>query len=45
VPYGLSVDGHGNVWITDVALHQVGSVALFAQFIISLGDLFLLEIY
>lgn len=23
MPHGLTIDGHGNVWLTDVALHQV----------------------
>ena len=24
MPHGLTVDHHGNFWITDVAMHQVG---------------------
>lgn len=30
LPHGLTVDRHDNIWLTDVAMHQVFKVHTFA---------------
>lgn len=37
MPHGLSVDPHGNLWATDVALHQVIKLAPDGRVLLTLG--------
>jgi peptidylamidoglycolate lyase len=38
MPHGLSVDHGGNVWLTDVALHQVYKFSHDGQLLLTLGE-------
>lgn len=38
MPHGLSVDHQGNVWVTDVALHQVLKLAPDGRVLMTLGE-------
>jgi peptidylamidoglycolate lyase len=38
MPHGLSVDPDGNIWLTDVALHQVFKCTADGQVLLTLGE-------
>jgi peptidylamidoglycolate lyase len=38
MPHGLSVDGHDNVWLTDVALQQVFECSADGRVLLTLGE-------
>ena len=38
MPHGLTIDGHDNVWLTDVALQQVYELSPDGRLLMTLGD-------
>ncbi|KAM3940677.1 peptidyl-glycine alpha-amidating monooxygenase isoform 3-T5 [Leptodactylus fuscus] len=40
LPHGLTVDGDGNFWVTDVALHQVFKLGPHGSTLLTLGEAF-----
>ncbi|KAM4049407.1 peptidyl-glycine alpha-amidating monooxygenase isoform 1-T2 [Anomaloglossus baeobatrachus] len=40
LPHGLTVDGDGNYWVTDVALHQVFKLGPRGNVLLTLGEAF-----
>jgi hypothetical protein len=38
MPHGLTIDGHDNVWLTDVALQQVCKVSPEGKLLLTLGE-------
>jgi peptidylamidoglycolate lyase len=38
MPHGLTIDGHDNVWLTDVALQQVYKVSPEGKLLLTLGE-------
>ena len=38
MPHGLTVDNHNNIWVTDVALHQVFKISPSGQLLMKLGE-------
>ncbi len=38
MPHGLSLDHHGNVWMTDVALHQVFKFSPHGRLLLTIGE-------